>query len=224
MDKDTKNKRKKELLETFNYRYSVKEFDSTKKIDNEDFEFILEAGRLSPSSIGSEPWQFVVLQNPDIRQQIADISFGAKGQLPTASHVVIILVRKDTWFDSKYIEYIAKEVRGFDDERYKKSIPMYESFQKDDMNIFDERTLLDWAIKQTYIALANMMTAAAYIGIDSCAIEGFNYDKARVILKNANILNDDYDISVICAFGYRSIDPKRPKTRRKLEDITTYIN
>lgn len=218
---EEKELRKKELLETFWYRHSVKEFDPTKIISKEDLDFILETGRLSPSSVGLEPWKFVILQNPDIRQQIADISFGAKGQMPTASHIVLYLVRKDTWWNSPYTEKIAREIKGFDDERWAKSSALYESFQKDDMNIKTERQLLDWSIKQVYIALGNMMTAAAHIGVDSCPIEGFNYDKARVILKN--ILGNDYDLAVICAFGYKKDQPKRSKNRQQLSNIVEYI-
>jgi nitroreductase len=49
--------------------------------------------------------------------------------------------------------------------------------------LFDnERAILDWAGKQTYIALANIMTAAALIGIDSCPIEGFDMDAVNKIL------------------------------------------
>lgn len=217
--------RKKELTETFLYRYSVKEFDQTKKINEDDFNFILEAGRLSPSSIGLEPWQFIILQNEDLRKKIADISFGAKGQLPTASHIVVILVRKDTQYNSEYVNYIAREIRNLPPEKIATIPVTYRSFQEIDIEVLDnERALIDWSGKQTYIALANMMTAAAHIGIDSCAIEGFNYKEARKILSDSNILNDNiYDISVIVAFGYRKEGPKRPKSRRALSEMVQWV-
>lgn len=224
MDNKLKQTKKEELLNTFLYRFSSKDFDINKKISDDDFEFILEAGRLSPSSLGIEPWQFLIIQNPQIREKIKDISFGAKGQMPTASHIVAIMVRRDTQYNSSYVNYIAKDIRKLSQERLDRIATMYKSFQEDDIKVLqNERTLIDWASKQTYIALANMMTAAAHIGIDSCAIEGFNYDKARLILKEDGILDENYDISVIVAFGYRTSPPKYKKTRRPLNEVTKWV-
>lgn len=49
------------LLDTFNYRFATKRFDASRKIDDADFDTILETGRLSPSSLGLEPWKFLVI-------------------------------------------------------------------------------------------------------------------------------------------------------------------
>ncbi|MDP4098288.1 NAD(P)H-dependent oxidoreductase [Paenibacillus sp. P96] len=78
-------------MAAFEFRHATKEFDPTKKISAEDFNVILETARLSPSSVGLEPWKFVVVQNPDLREKLRTVSWGAQGQMPTASHVVLIL-------------------------------------------------------------------------------------------------------------------------------------
>lgn len=83
------------LLDTFNYRFATKRFDASRKIDDADFDTILETGRLSPSSLGLEPWKFLVIQDPEMREALKPISWGAQGQLETASHFVIILARKN---------------------------------------------------------------------------------------------------------------------------------
>ncbi|MCL1924981.1 MAG: NAD(P)H-dependent oxidoreductase [Defluviitaleaceae bacterium] len=225
MNREEIEKRKKELIETFYFRHATKKFDASKKITEDDFNFILETGRLSPSSTGLEPWQFLVLENEELRDAIAENSFGAKGQMPTASHIVLYYVRKDLEPTSDYTTYIATEIRKVPEERMDKVREMYIGFQKDDIKILgDERATIDWASKQVYIALGNMMTAAAHIGIDSCPIEGFNYDAVREILKNKGLIDTNiYDLSVICAFGYREEDPKRPKTRRDLKEVVEYI-
>lgn len=220
-----KEQRKKDLLATFNDRHATKAFDPTKIIPAEDFEFILETGRLSPSSTGLEPWHFVVLQNEDLIAQIAEHSFGAK-HLGQASHVVLYYVRKDLSPYSDYFHYITREVKGIEDEVMIKRIQnLYVDFQGNDIKITgDERAMVDWAGKQAYIALGNMMTAAAHIGIDSCPIEGFNYDEVRDILEDAGVLDTDvFEISVICAFGYRAEPPKRAKIRQPLADIVSWI-
>lgn len=64
---------KEQVLSAFKNRKSCRHYDVARKISAEDFQFILELGRLSPSSVGSEPWQFVVVQNPEIRQAILSL-------------------------------------------------------------------------------------------------------------------------------------------------------
>lgn len=217
---------KKEILEALQFRHATKEFDPTKKISDSDFQFILEAGRLSPSSVGYEPWKFIVVQNRQLRAKLREVSWGAQGQLPTASHFVVILARtiKDTKYDSKYVEDQMLNVKKFPLEVFEQIKVRYKSFQEEDLHLLEsDRAIFDWACKQTYIALGNMMTAAAQIGIDSCPIEGFDFDKVQAVLEEEGLLeNGHLGISVMVAFGYRMKEP-RPKTRKKLEDIVQWI-
>lgn len=224
MNKTTTKKR--EIINAFQFRYATKKFDPTKNISYEDFQFILEAGRLSPSSVGWEPWKFLVVQNKQLREKLKQVSWGAQGQLPTASHFLIILARRGLRYDSDYVKHLNKKVKKLPDDVIATITPRYKEFQESDLNLFEsDRTLFDWASKQTYIALGNMMTAAALIGIDSCPIEGFNYDKAHNILEEEGLLeNGKFDISVMVAFGYRAAEPKRPKSRQSIEDIVQWIN
>ena len=94
------------ILDAFNFRHATKRFDASKKIEDSDFNTILEAGRLSPSSLGLEPWKFVVIQNSEIRSKLKEISWGAKGQLDTASHFVLILARKNVTAKSPFVQHI----------------------------------------------------------------------------------------------------------------------
>ena len=99
---------------------------------------------------------------------------------------------------------------------------VYADFQTNDFDLSDERKLFELASKQCYIPLANMMTGAAMIGIDSCPIEGFNQEVSNKILKeDLGIDTSLYGISYMVAFGYRVNEP-RPKTRRIIHDIITY--
>src|SRR3954452_10982441 len=92
---NTKEITKEKIMEAFHFRHACKEFDPMHKISEEDFKFILETGRLSPSSFGYEPWKFVVIQNAALREKLKPVSGGATGQLPTASHIVVILARRE---------------------------------------------------------------------------------------------------------------------------------
>lgn len=101
----------------------------------------------------------------------------------------------------------------------------YSNFQEKDFNLLEnDRAIFDWASKQTYIALANMMTAAAMRGIDSCPIEGFNQEAVETLLADEGLINrDHFGVSVMAGFGYRDEEPHREKTRQPLEDIVEWV-
>ncbi|WP_053363287.1 NAD(P)H-dependent oxidoreductase [Bacillus sp. FJAT-27251] len=223
MDREAK---KQEILEAFQFRHATKEFDPDKKISNEDFNFILEAARLSPSSVGYEPWKFIVVQNKELREKLREVSWGAQGQLPTASHFVLVLARtvKDTKYDSDYVKNQMLNVKQIPEDIFAQMLVRYKEFQEEDLNLFEsDRAIFDWACKQTYIALGNMMTAAALIGIDSCPIEGFDFEKVNSLLEEEGLLEDGHlALSVMAAFGYRAREP-RPKTRKPMKDIVQWV-
>ena len=110
------------LLNAFNFRHATKRFDANKKISDSDFNTILETGRLSPSSLGLEPWKFVVIQNREIRDELKEISWGAQGQLDTASHFVLILARKNVTSQSPYVQHMKRNIKQYSED----SIPATE--------------------------------------------------------------------------------------------------
>lgn len=215
---------KEKILEAFHFRHATKEFDQSKTISDEDFKFILETGRLSPSSFSSEPWKFVVVQNEQLRNKIKSSSYGAASKLPEASHFVIILARTplDMRYDSAYLK--EQQSKAVPKERLSRHLEIFEEFQRHDFKLLDhERFLTDWAIKQTYIPLTNMMTAAALIGIDSCPIEGFNIEKINQLLEEEGLLEDGhFTISVMLAFGYRKKEPG-PRIRLPFDDVVKWV-
>ncbi|GMK47466.1 putative NAD(P)H nitroreductase YfkO [Paenibacillus glycanilyticus] len=220
MDIETK---KKELIDTYYFRHATKEFDPTRKISDDDFRFILETGRLSPSSGNNEPWKFLVVQSPEFRKELAPLASGAIRQLPTASHFVLILARKGLTHSNPYLVKHLTEDNGMPLEIYQSLAPAYAQFYND-LHLDTERALLDWSSKQTYLAMGNMMTAAAHIGIDSCPMEGFDLDAVNELLNKKGLLGDDeFSLSVMVAFGYRKENPKRPKKRLPLEEIVQFV-
>jgi nitroreductase len=216
---------KNTILNAFNYRHACKTFDIEKKISAEDFSFILETGRLSPSSFGFEPWKFLVVQNSQLRDKLKSVAWGAQNSLPTASHFVMILARKQKsmHYSSAYIDHMMRNIHHLPDDVVTKRGSYYQTFQESDFNLLEsERACFDWATRQTYIALANMMTSAAMIGIDSCPIEGFEMQKMTHLLENDFAVDSsEFGLACMVAFGYR-VDEQPVKTRQSMEDITQW--
>lgn len=210
------------ILSAFLFRHACKVFDDSRKIDATDFGTILEAARLSPSSFGQEPWQFLVVQNPQLREKLKGHAFGGQGQLPSASHVVLILARTgaDMRYDSAYIDYHLKEVEQLPAEVVEMKRQMFGNFQENGYRLLEsERAILDWAGKQCYIPLANMMTAAALLGIDSCPIEGFDPEAfTRLLAEDFGIDTARFRPAVMVAFGYRR-DAQPVKRRQSAEEV-----
>ncbi|WP_238649599.1 NAD(P)H-dependent oxidoreductase [Paenibacillus piscarius] len=217
---------KENILAAFQYRHATKEFDSSRKISAEDFSLILETGRLSPSSFGFEPWKFVVLQSPEIREKLLPHAWGAQKQLPTASHFVLVLARQpgDMAAGSEYINSIMQDVQNLPTEIAAGKRQVYDTFLKSDFGMEgNERAMFEWGARQTYLSLGNMMTAAAMIGIDSCPIEGFDKAKTEQILAAEGIMNPEhFGLACMVAFGYRTGEP-RPKTRRTSDQVVEWV-
>jgi len=215
---------KQVILDAFNFRHACKAFDPQRKIPDEDFRFILETGRLSPSSFGFEPWHFLVVQDKALREKLLGVTWGAKGQFPSASHVIAILVRKDDMRPgSAYVEGIMRDVQKLPDEVATRKAAFYRQFHESDFKLQDGRALFDWGCRQAYIALGNMMTVAAMVGIDSCPIEGFNQTDAERVLEEAGVLErKKFGLAVMVAFGFR-INPQPEKSRQPLEKVVEWV-
>lgn len=126
--------------------------------------------------------------------------------------------------DSAYIQHIMKHVQKLPEDVIVGKGNVYHKFLESDFRLLDnERAMFEWACRQTYIALGNMMTAAAQIGIDSCPIEGFEKEKVEQLLREEGILaGDEFGVSCMAAFGYRVREP-REKTRRPIEDVVEWV-
>jgi len=215
----------KEIIDAFYFRHACKIFDKDRKIPEEDFKTILEAARLSPSSFGFEPWKFLIVQDKALREKLLPVTWGAQNILPTASHYVIIIARKKPTllYNSEYITHMLYDVHHIPKEKAEARRAKYKKFQEEDFKLLEsDRAIFDWASKQTYIALGNMMSVAAMLKIDSCAVEGFEMDKIEDIMaKEFGVDTNIWGVSVMVGFGYR-INPQPKKTRQSLEDITKW--
>lgn len=219
--------KKEDLLQAMMYRYATKKFDPDKKIPAEDFQAILDAARLSPTSFGFEPFKLLVIQNKNLREKMRPFGWGIQAGLD-ASHFIVILARKkaDLVYGSAYLEHIQHDVKELPEAAYMLYKDAYTNFAVNDFKNFEsERAAFDWSCKQAYIVLGNMLTMAAYAGIDSCPLEGFQPAEMNKLLGEEEKLFDlgHYGVAVMAAFGYRDEKPHRNKTRRTLGEIVTVV-
>ncbi|MBA1437649.1 MAG: NAD(P)H-dependent oxidoreductase [Epsilonproteobacteria bacterium] len=205
---------KQTLLKAYNFRHACKIFDTSKTINDDDFEFILETARLSPTSFGMEGVRLTVITNKELQKQIKPLCWN-QNQIDTCSHLVIFKTKtKDLKPHSPWVEQqFAK--RGLPKEAQEQYMQVYANFHQ----TLKSQDIYEWGARQTYIMLSSMITSAAVIGIDSCPIEGFEKEKLESFF---NIDTTQEEIALVCAFGYR-VNPQPKKQRMALSEMCEFI-
>lgn len=157
------------FIENQNWRYATKKFDSSKKITNEEIAILKEAIRLSSSSYGLQPYKIIIVENPELRAQLQPAAWG-QSQIVDASHIIIFANELNfgvTGIDS-YFKNVS-ETRNVTLE----SMKGYIDFMKKTITALSEEEKNNWSAKQTYLALGNLLNAAADLKIDVTPMEGF---------------------------------------------------
>ena len=208
------------LLQQLRWRYATKKFDATRKIPDTDWKALEHALILTPSSFGLQPWKFIVIKDPDVREALVPFSWGQR-QVAEASHFVVFAIKTNLTKDDvdAYIARIA-EVRSVSVE----SLAPFRELMMGKIIEGPLRAQLDeWTKRQAYIALGNFMTCAALLGIDTCPMEGIEPGKYDEILK---LPERGLATAVACPAGYRAADDKyaaMPKVRFKAEELIDYV-
>ena len=198
-----------------NWRYATKKFDNTKKISTADLNFLKEAIRLSTSSYGLQLYKVLIIENPEIRAQLMPHAWN-QSQIIDASHLVIFA--NQTHIGNAEIDAYLNNTSKT------RNIPLkvlsgYGDFMKIVINPLTEDTKNNWTSKQTYLALGNLLNAAAELKIDATPMEGYDAEKFNEIL-GLNQLN--LNAAVIATIGYRSDDDATQhlkKVRKSNEDL-----
>lgn len=207
------NAKKEQFINMMNARHACKSFNSN-SMSTDDLNYILEAGRLSPSSFGIEQWQFVVVQNPQIKAQIEAAAWGQK-QITTCSDLIAVIARKDVKSTDSYTKSQFKRW-GLEEKAYEGLLEIYKAW----VDSREEAILTLWSEKQCYIAAANMMSAAAFIGVDSCPIEGFDVNKVNEIL---GLDTSIFHTALLLPFGYCN-QPARAKHRLDFGEVVKFMH
>ena len=198
-----------------NWRYATKKFDTTKKVSTEDLNTLKEAIRLSASSFGLQPYKVLIIENPEIRAQLVGASWGQK-QIADASHLIVFaneLNLGEAHVDAYFKNLI--ETRGIPAE----AIKDYSEFMKSSVLGIPEDIRAIWAAKQTYIALGNLLNAAAELKIDVTPMEGFVAEQYNEIL---GLKAMGLNASLIAPIGYRHEEDATQhyaKVRKSNEDL-----
>lgn len=140
--------------------------------------------------------------------------------MTTCSHLVVILAKvADLKTDAPYVEAMITRRPDKNEEEKAKRVAFYKNFLKQSFND-DDKLVFEWANSQCMFLALNMMNAAAFKGIDSCAIAGFEREAVEEIL---GIDTKKQRLSLMVPFGYR-LNEQPPKYRRNLGDIVKFIN
>jgi len=198
------------------FRHACKIFDENKTISDEQMHYILEAGRTSPSSFGMEAWKFLVITNKGLKAQLRPACWN-QVQITSCSHLVIVLAGIENAKPSSGEPQKRFGRRPLSQEQIDGYIDLYSKHLADTLS--SDKNIYEWTAKQSYIAAANMMTAAAYQEIDSCPIEGFEKEKVEKIL---NLDTTEYQVAMLLPFGYR-INEQSSQERLAFDEVVEFI-
>jgi len=184
------------FLDHQNWRYATKKFDATKKISTKDLNFLKEAIRLSSSSYGLQPYKIIFVENPELRAQIQPVAWG-QSQIVDASHL-IVFANRISIDDAEIEEYFQNisNTRGIPSD----ALAGYKGFLKGNITALSDDAVNIWNSKQTYLAMGNLLNAAAELKIDVTPMEGFDPAKVNEILSLEKL---GLNASLLATIGYR---------------------
>jgi nitroreductase len=209
-----------QLIGQLNWRYATKQFDPARKISAQDWAALEEALVLTPSSIGLQPWAFLVIDDPAVRAKLLLASYG-QPQVVDASHLVVFAT-KSNYSEIDVDAHIrrAAKINGVGIEAFAGLRTMAMRSIVQGMTETERKV---WAENQTFIALGNLVTSAALLGIDAAPMGGFERHRYDDIL---GLKVRGLTASVIAAVGYRRESDKyasAPKVRFPREEIVQHV-
>ncbi|MEO9863211.1 MAG: NAD(P)H-dependent oxidoreductase [Yoonia sp.] len=188
----------KTLNEHLNWRYATKKMDATKSVPQEKVDAIVEAIRMTPTSSGTQPFELLVVTNPDLRAQIAKAS-GDQAQVTDGSHLLVFAAWDNYTADRiDAVVDLNVDVRG--------DLPMLRAYYdnlKANYLPRDADVNYEHAARQAYIALGVALVAAAEQEVDSTPMEGFSPEAVDEIL---GLKERGLRSVVLMPLGYRDQD------------------
>jgi len=190
-----------QFLASLEWRYATKAFD-TRKLPDATWAALEESLRLTPSSYGLQPWKFIVVNDPALRTKLRPVSWN-QSQVTDASHLVVFARRTEVT-ETDVNEFFNQMVSERQADATKLE-PYRQMMLGGVVKGKDAAAQKDWAARQLYIALGQLMGAAAAMAIDTCPLEGIDPDAYTEIL---GLKGTGYEVVVACAVGYRSAEDK----------------
>ncbi|EEF63005.1 NAD(P)H-dependent oxidoreductase [Pedosphaera parvula] len=187
-----------QLITQLNWRYATKQFDPNRKINERDWAALEAALLLTPSSGGLQPWKFIVVTDPSVRTKLLPASYG-QPQITDASHLVVFAAKNN--FSEADVDAHLKHVAEVQGIPVEALTPFRAMLVGGIVTNMDEAARNAWARNQAYIALGNLLTSAALLGIDACPMEGVDRDQYDEIL---GLKANGFATAVIVTLGHRS--------------------
>lgn len=184
-------------LDNLQWRYATKKFDASKPLADEDLEFLKDAMQLSASSYGLQPYEILIISDPELRAKLQPASWN-QSQIVDAAYLIVI-ANKSTFGDELVDSYIDNV--SATREIPKEGLADYSNFMKNTLGQFSDEVKAQWTAKQCYIVLGNLLSAAASRQIDACPMEGFDAAQYNEIL---GLSERNLNAAVIATVGYRS--------------------
>ncbi len=202
------------IKNAFEWRAAIKSFDKEKKVEESLVNSIIEAGRMSATAYGLQPFRLIEVKDATLRAQIKDAAYD-QAQTVEASHLFALTASTnvDATYVRKYIENIA-ETRGVSID----SLKGYEDMMLGMCSMSDSEKSA-WVGKQAYIALGAMLETAALLEVDAGPMEGFDKTKVDEIL---NLKEMHLSSIAFLCLGYRSDEDlysKMKKVRLAINDF-----
>ena len=203
------------IIENLNWRYATKKFNPEKKIAKSDLDILKESVRLSASSYGLQPYQVILLENEDLREQVKAVAWN-QAQITEASDVLIFANITDpgTTEVQDYISNMAT-VREIPEV----SLKGFADMMNNAVGNLTPEAKENWTAKQTYIALGTLLSAAADLKIDATPMEGFDRDAVNKILE---LPEKGLSAALIVTLGYRhenDVTQHLKKVRKSNEEL-----
>lgn len=202
------------IIEKLNWRYATKKFDTTKQLSDSQLEILKEAFNLTALSYGLQTLKMVVVGDKSIRENLVALAFGQR-QVADASHLLVLCIQNEIDTDDVEEHFdTVKAIRNTPDE----ILDPFKEQLKSTIETMPDSKKSDWATKQAYIALGNLMTVCAIEEIDSCPMEGFLPEELDKVL---NL--DKYELKsvLLLPVGFRAEDDmfaSLKKVRKPISD------
>jgi len=207
------------IIESLQWRYATKKFDHTKILSQEKINILTEAFNLTATSYGLQPLKLVVIKDKALQRQLTEHSWNQQ-QVADASHVLVLCIENTVGeeYITNYFKNV-KTIRNTPDE----ILDPFKNQLVDSFKNKPKEEISNWASKQAYLAMGNLLTVCALEKIDACPMEGFIPEKYNEILN----LNDLGLHSVlVLPIGYRAEDDmfsELKKVRRSIKDTVITI-
>lgn len=192
------------FIDDLNWRYATKAFDNSKKLTQEQLDYVTEAFRLTPSSYGLQPWKLIVIKDQETKAKLLPLAYG-QSQIVDCSELLVLCAK--TTLNDEYIDNYQREV----EERagaLAGSMDGFGRMMKGSVAKLSSQDLIVWNKRQVYIALGQVMAACAAAQIDCCPMEGFSIDGFNDEL---GLKEKGLTAAVILPVGFRSEADKNSK-------------